>query len=242
MPTWRRDSRGAENRVWLVLVLALALALIPLHPAALKARPRLADRRPAGLYLVHPRLARTVPAEGDRLTSAPTALRLTFTEVPELTFTRLTLIGPAGDTVRLHPPVDATDDDHTVVAAIEGAVPPGQFTVIWQTAGPDAHPIRGRYSFMVATAGTAGAAPDRAGQARRGRKSLRPGRRSHPRHTTLRTPSTTTALAASGPNPPSLRSCGGCSTPRCCSSSARSSSTASFSTGSAGAAAQPTRS
>ncbi len=92
MPPWRRYSRGAEHRVWLVL--ALALALVPLQPAALKARPRLADTRPVGLYLLHPRLARTVPSSGKRLTSAPTALRLTFTEVPELTFTRLTLSGP----------------------------------------------------------------------------------------------------------------------------------------------------
>lgn len=60
---------------WHRLVLALA-AITVAQPAALWA---------------HPRLARAVPAQGARLTPAPTEIRLTFTEVAELTFTRLTL-------------------------------------------------------------------------------------------------------------------------------------------------------
>ncbi len=47
--------------------------------------------------------------------------------------------------------------------------------MIWQTAGPDGHPIRGRYSLMVATAGTAGAAPDRLGAGEAGAEVVAPG-------------------------------------------------------------------
>ncbi|MDQ3428234.1 MAG: CopD family protein, partial [Gemmatimonadota bacterium] len=112
-----------------------------------------------------------MPAAGARLRTAPTELRLTFSEVPELTFTRLTLLGPAGDTVRLRPPALAGGDAHTVVAAIDEKLPAGQFAVIWQTAGPDAHPIRGRYTFTVATDGTA----DTAGAGETGAGVVAPG-------------------------------------------------------------------
>ncbi|MBA3553547.1 MAG: copper resistance protein CopC/CopD [Gemmatimonadales bacterium] len=122
---------------WHRLVLALA-AITVAQPAALWA---------------HPRLARAVPAQGARLTPAPTEIRLTFTEVAELTFTRLTLLAQGGDTIRLSEARHATDDTHTVVAAISDALAPGEFVVVWQTAGPDGHPIRGRYTFTVA-AGT----------------------------------------------------------------------------------------
>lgn len=154
-PPAPETSPNVLGRSWLAFVLALVL----LHPIPLLARPR----SPAS-PLAHPRLARAVPAAGAELTSAPVELRLTFTEVPELAFTQLVLLGPSGDTVTLSVPVHAADDDYTVVAAIAGALEPGQLTVVWQTAGPDGHPIRGRYRFTVAIADTTGSTGVRRGE------------------------------------------------------------------------------
>ncbi|MDQ3673077.1 MAG: copper resistance protein CopC/CopD [Gemmatimonadota bacterium] len=91
------------------------------------------------------------------LSAAPTELRLVFTEAVELAFTRVGLRGPNG-AVQLRIPAFTGPDRRTIVSPIAVQLSAGQYTVTWQIAGADGHPVRGSFTFSVA-AGASGLAP-----------------------------------------------------------------------------------
>ena len=94
----------------------------------------------------HGALKRSAPAAKSQLAVAPVDLRLTFNEPPVLAFTKITLTGPDG-AVRLG--ALRVDSLRTVVALIEGALAAGRYTVAWQIAGKDGHPVRGTFAFTI---------------------------------------------------------------------------------------------
>lgn len=98
--------------------------------------------------LAHGLLRSSSPASKSVLASPPRAIRLEFTEAPELTFTRIKLVGPGGDIplgpVEILPRMQAA-------ASIPGVLVAGVYRVEWQTAGADGHPVTGQYSFTVQT-------------------------------------------------------------------------------------------
>ncbi|HEX2094480.1 MAG TPA: copper resistance protein CopC [Longimicrobiaceae bacterium] len=98
----------------------------------------------------HGVLRRSNPAEGARLATVPRELRLTFSERVELALARLQLIGPDLAPVALGPLRLAADSSQVLVAGIRGGLVAGTYTVAWQVAGADGHPVRGRYSFVIA--------------------------------------------------------------------------------------------
>ena len=100
-------NRGAAPRAGALALLA-SLALAAPAPSRL---------------LAHATLQSSVPSRGAYLTAAPRTLRLTFTEAPELQFTRVQLIGPEGSAVALGPL--RLDSARTVVADILGALAAG---------------------------------------------------------------------------------------------------------------------
>lgn len=106
---------------------------------------------PSALH-AHEALERSIPARGAHLSAAPRQLRLTFTERPELTFTRLRLLGPGNASVALG--ALSLDSVRTVVASINGPLTGGTYTVVWQVAGADGHPVRGQYTFTIAPGAT----------------------------------------------------------------------------------------
>jgi copper transport protein len=116
-----------------VLAILASLALVAAAPARL---------------LVHGTLKSSVPSAGAHLGEAPRALGLTFTETPELQFTRIQLLAPDSVPVALGPL--RLDSAQTVTTDIRGPLVPGTYTVVWQVAGADGHPVRGRYSFTIA--------------------------------------------------------------------------------------------
>ena len=128
----RRRAHGLFARVVLALAPLAALAVVP--TAA----------------LAHGALKSSLPAAGAHLAAAPTELSLTFTEAPELTFTRVALTGPGGTAIALAPLRTAPGSSRTVLTAIRGSLVAGTYTVAWQTAGADGHPVRGRFSFVIA--------------------------------------------------------------------------------------------
>lgn len=95
----------------------------------------------------HGLLRSSSPAADTVLAAPPGEIRLTFTEAPELTFTRVRLIGPDGHVfthpVRILP-------GNVAVARIEPRLKPGEYRVEWQTAGDDGHPVSGSFAFTVA--------------------------------------------------------------------------------------------
>ncbi|MBA2440073.1 MAG: copper resistance protein CopC/CopD, partial [Thermoleophilaceae bacterium] len=113
-----------------------------------------------GLALAHIALKSSVPSKGAHLATAPRALRLTFTEAPELTFTRIELIGPDGTPVNLDELRAAADSPMVIVVRIASALTAGAYTVRWQIAGKDGHPVRGRFVFTIAP-GAQGLGADR---------------------------------------------------------------------------------
>lgn len=101
------------------------------------------------LLLAHAHLRRSEPAAAARLTVAPTAIRLWFSERPELAFTRIHLRGSDSTEVPLGAVAAAGGDDMGVAATISRPLAPGTYRVEWQTAGADGHPTRGSFVFTV---------------------------------------------------------------------------------------------
>ena len=94
----------------------------------------------------HGALKSAQPAQSARLDTVPSVLRLTFNEPLVLGFTRLSLSGPQGDVLLGELGVDSSV---VVVANIAAPIVAGRYTVRWQIAGKDGHPVRGSYSFTV---------------------------------------------------------------------------------------------
>ena len=142
----RRRSQGPGPT--LLLCFGVACVLMLLQPDALAA---------------HGELRKASPSNGAHLSVVPTELRLTFTEPVELALARITLLGPAGAVelrqLELHP-----DSANVLIVPITGALPAGTYEVGWRVAGADGHPVRGRYSFVIAPGAAGLALPPAPGQ------------------------------------------------------------------------------
>lgn len=107
----------------------------------------------------HPRLVRSAPVADGRLSAAPVAVSLTFNEPVNAALSRVTLLDAQQRPVLLAPLAVDPKDPATVVARVTGALRPGRYTVQWQAAGDDGHPVRGTFAFTIT------ASPDRPGDA-----------------------------------------------------------------------------
>ncbi len=108
----------------------------------------------------HGQLKSAVPAAGSHLDAAPRTLRLDFTEVPELEFSTVRLIGPGRMEIQLGAMTYAPDSHRALLVPIISAMSAGTYTVLWQMAGDDGHPMRGQFDFTIAPGAMgAGVAP-----------------------------------------------------------------------------------
>ena len=107
----------------------------------------------------HGALRRSVPAKGAVLRRAPRELRLTFTEPVERALAGLTLAHADGRLITLAHVAVPADSATQLVAEIQGALTVGRYTVRWQVAGTDGHPVRGDFTFDVAPGGDDAVAP-----------------------------------------------------------------------------------
>ena len=116
------------------------------------------------LLLAHAHLERSAPSAAEQLTTAPTAIRLWFSERPELVFTRIRLRAPDSSEIALAAVTAIADDKMGVAAAIPTPLAPGTYTVLWRTAAADGHPTSGSFVFTVtgSVSSAAIAAPDTA--------------------------------------------------------------------------------
>lgn len=99
--------------------------------------------------LAHAHLQGSTPDAGARLAAAPTEIRLTFSELPELAVSSVRLTGPGGVDVPLGALAVAAGAPRAVVTAIRGPLVAGAYTVIWQAVGDDGHPTRGQFAFTI---------------------------------------------------------------------------------------------
>lgn len=114
---------------------ALAAALLATVPA------------PA-VALFHNHLVKSSPTADEALAAAPKEIRLWFAEKVEPKFSSVTLLKPDSTKIEVSK-ARATDDPKSIVVDVVAAVPAGQYTVVWRTAGDDGHAVRGRYAFSV---------------------------------------------------------------------------------------------
>ena len=103
---------------------------------------------PAWLW-AHGALKQAEPAADAVLDSVPRMIRLTFTEPAELAVGRVELTGPGGWAVGLTP-LRHGDSSTVMIADILEPLIAGEYTVAWQVAGRDGHPVRGTYRFRIA--------------------------------------------------------------------------------------------
>jgi copper transport protein len=132
METNGRASRKSGRSVrWAALIAVAALFAVPIS------------------LFAHAHLRRSEPASHERLTAPPTAIRLWFSERPELGFTRVRLRGADSTDVGLGTAVRTADDPMGVMLPITGAVAAGTYTVLWRTAAADGHATTGSFTFDV---------------------------------------------------------------------------------------------
>jgi copper transport protein len=113
------------------------------------------------LLFAHAHLLRSEPAAGARVSAAPTALRLWFSERPEIAFTRIRLRAADSSDVPLGAIAAIAGGDMGITVPITGALAPGTYRVLWRTAAADGHATSGTFTFMVtASASVAASAGD----------------------------------------------------------------------------------
>lgn len=108
----------------------------------------------------HAHLRRSEPAANDRLAAPPSAIRLWFTERPELAFTRVQLRAADSSEIALGTAARMTDDPMGVTVPIAAPLPAGRYTVLWRTAAADGHASSGSFAFALAGAAPVVAAAD----------------------------------------------------------------------------------
>ena len=134
------STRSGGQTARSLAVAALLLIALMVTPSAL---------------LAHAHLEKSEPSSGARITSTLTAVRLWFSEAPELAFTTITLLGPDSGHVSIGEVQHIPGEPLAVTVAIRSALAAGEYTVAWQTAAADGHPSRGRFSFEVQPSPTA---------------------------------------------------------------------------------------
>jgi putative copper export protein/methionine-rich copper-binding protein CopC len=96
----------------------------------------------------HGHLLRARPGVGDTVRVAPRLLRLEFSESPELGVSSIRLVDSLRHEIRLLPLRIDADSARVLIADIAGHLAPGRYTVMWQMAGRDGHPVHGQYDFV----------------------------------------------------------------------------------------------
>jgi methionine-rich copper-binding protein CopC len=95
----------------------------------------------------HLRLLKSAPAANATIVAAPAAIRLWFSQPPELGVTSVKVTGPASAAVALAPL--STGDSDLVVAPVKGKMAVGAYTVAWRTMAKDGHVAHGSFAFTI---------------------------------------------------------------------------------------------
>ena len=120
-----------NNRIWIIaLAFALTLGFV-------------------GEASAHAHLKTAAPAAGSTVMTAPSELRLGFTEGVNLRFTGVSITGPAGAPVSTGAAALAPGDDKVLVVPVSVPLAPGAYKVDWHALATDGHKTDGSYGFTV---------------------------------------------------------------------------------------------
>ena len=107
--------------------------------------------------LAHAHLKRSEPAAGAHLAASPSAIRLWFSEQPELSMTFASLRDSAGREIPLSPAAGGEPGQMQIAFRILGTLSSGRYPLSWRTAASDGHPSHGSFGFAVPPTGPAAA-------------------------------------------------------------------------------------
>jgi len=97
----------------------------------------------------HLHLLKSVPEADATVDAPPPAIRLWFSQPPELAVTSVKVTGPRPRTAVVPLAPLARGDSVLVVASVKGTMAPGTYTVAWRTMAKDGHVARGTFAFTV---------------------------------------------------------------------------------------------
>ena len=100
------------------------------------------------------------PADGSALTTAPDAVRLTYTENVLEGTAQLRVTGPIGPV-----PSQVTTSGPVVTGSLPTDLPNGAYTVLWRVTSADGHPISGSFRFTLVVPGATSVASSAASAA-----------------------------------------------------------------------------
>ncbi len=113
----------------------------------------------AGTAGAHASLEEADPAPRASVSTAPTAITLTFTESVDMRDDGIRLLDDSMEQVDIGA-VHHPDGKARVVAASVPDLPRGLYTVAWRAVSADSHPVQGAYTFGVQVSATGSAASD----------------------------------------------------------------------------------
>lgn len=96
---------------------------------------------------LHLRLERSAPA-ADSVVSAPSEIRLWFSQSTQEDATSIRLLDSAGEPVPTGR-VQGSEDDTVHAVPLDHDLESGRYTVAWRTMAQDGHVIRGDFEFTV---------------------------------------------------------------------------------------------
>ncbi len=98
----------------------------------------------------HLKVENTSPENGAVVDKPVRSLRVWFNQEPDVSLSKIELEGPKGPLAveGLH-----TMGDKDLMARVSGAMPDGEYTAKWQTAGDDGHVQKGEWTFTVKRGG-----------------------------------------------------------------------------------------
>lgn len=109
-----------------------------------------ASSSPAAESRRHTKLEKASPGPNDTIVVAPASLKLWFSEKLDLKTIQLRLQREQGPIATLGTVGrDSVNSDKSAVYAIMSDLDPGTYRVTWAVAGPDGHPVQGRYAFVL---------------------------------------------------------------------------------------------
>ena len=97
----------------------------------------------------HAHLKRSDPAADSRVSSLLLAIRLWFTERPELSMSSASLKDADGNEVVMMLPEAGRPGDNEIHFRLSAPLLPGRYVLAWRTAASDGHPSRGSFGFTV---------------------------------------------------------------------------------------------
>lgn len=110
----------------------------------------LAIALPVRAAWAHPKLLSSTPSTGSSVAVSPPVITATFNEAITLGLSKLALHDAEGRAVALDSISFANGDRKTLAARPVATLSPGRYTVTWQAAGSDGHPMKGEFAFVVA--------------------------------------------------------------------------------------------